>query len=89
MAAPDTNTEVTALRALAWTLGEPERARRLVDLTGLDPADLRARATDPAVLAAALGFLEANERDLIDCAEALDLPPGALVAARMRLEAGA
>ena len=48
----------TALQALAWTLGDPARAERLLALTGLDPAELRARAGEPAVLAAALAFLE-------------------------------
>ncbi|MBB5713362.1 DUF3572 domain-containing protein [Sphingomonas aerophila] len=76
-----------ALRALVWTLGEPDRASRLLAVTGLDPADLRARAGDPAVLAATLSFLEANEADLVACAEELGVKPPALVAARERLEA--
>jgi len=86
MVAPDTNTQVVALRALAWTLGDPDRARRLIDLTGLDPAALRARAGEPAVLAAVLGFLEANEADLVACAGDLDVAPAALVRARAELE---
>lgn len=84
----DTNDEAAlALRALAWTIAEPPRAARLLDLTGLDPAELRARAGEPAVLAATLVFLEAHEADLVACAEALEVTPGALVAARERLEA--
>ena len=75
-----------ALRALAWTLGEPERAQRLLALTGLTPADLRERAGDAAVLGAALGFLEAHEPDLIACAAALEVAPGTLVAAHGLLE---
>jgi hypothetical protein len=89
MAAPDTNEDVLALQALAWTMEDPDRARRLLDLTGLDPSSLRASAGDPAVLAAALGFLEANERDLVACADALEVRPEALVAARARLEGAA
>ena len=77
----------TALQALAWTLGDPARAERLLALTGLDPADLRTRAGEPAVLAAALAFLENHEADLVACADALDVAPAALVAARERLEA--
>ncbi|HVJ00432.1 MAG TPA: DUF3572 domain-containing protein [Sphingomonas sp.] len=75
-----------ALRALAWTLAEPDRAARLLAVTGLDPQALRARAGDPAMLAATLEFLEAHEPDLTACATALDVPPGALVAARAALE---
>ena len=75
-----------ALRALVWTLVEPERAMRLLDVTGLDPRDLRARAGEPAVLSAALGFLENHEPDLIGCATELGVAPEALVAARAELD---
>ncbi|QNQ09227.1 DUF3572 domain-containing protein [Sphingomonas alpina] len=89
MRVPETNedAEELALRALVWTLAEPERAIRLLDVTGLQPADLRARASEPAVLAAALGFLENHEPDLVACADGLGVPPAALVQARARLEA--
>ena len=76
-----------ALGALAWSLGDAARAERLLALTGLTPDDLRRRAADPSVLAAILGFLEAHQPDLIACAETLGVPPEALVAARMELEA--
>jgi hypothetical protein len=84
---PDTNDETIALQALVWTLAEPTRAMRLLDLTGLSPADLRESAGSPATLVAALGFLEAHEPDLIACAEELDIAPAALVAVRHRLDA--
>jgi adenine/guanine phosphoribosyltransferase-like PRPP-binding protein len=89
MRAPETNhdPEALALRALVWTLAEPMRATRLLDVTGLTPADLRNRAGDPAVLAAALGFLEAHEPDLIACAEGLGVSPAAIVAAHGALDA--
>ena len=64
----------------------PRAANRLLDLTGLDPAELRARAGEASLLAATLGFLEGHEPDLIACAEALEVKPSALVAARMELE---
>ena len=80
------DAEALALRALVWMLVEPPRAMRLLEVTGLIPADLRARASDPAVLTAALNFLEAHEPDLIACADALEVKPGALVQARERLE---
>jgi hypothetical protein len=54
--------------------------------TGLDTVDLRARAGEPALLAALLSFLEVYEPNLIACADALDTDPGRLVAARMLLE---
>ena len=55
-------------------------------LAGLEPGELRARAGDPALLAATLGFLEAHEPDLIACAEALEVKPTELTAARAALE---
>ncbi|MES2988436.1 MAG: DUF3572 domain-containing protein [Pseudomonadota bacterium] len=86
MAALETNAEALALQALVWTLGEPSRASRLLDLTGLDPSELRARAGDPSLLSATLGFLESYEPDLIACADALAVKPAALVSARAQLE---
>lgn len=74
-----------ALQALAWTLGDADRAQRLIDATGLFPDDLRRRVGEPAVLAAVLGFLENHEPDLVACADDLDVPPTALVAARRAL----
>jgi hypothetical protein len=74
------------LRALVWTLADPKRALRLLDVTGLDPRDLKGRANDPAVLAAVLGFLESHEPDLVACAAQLGHAPGVLVAARRVLE---
>jgi len=76
-----------ALHALAWTLAEQARADRMLAMTGLLADDLRERATEPAVLAALLNFLEAYEPDLLACAEALEVKPGDLVQAREALEA--
>lgn len=86
---PDTNDETLALQALAWTLAEPKRATRLLDLTGLQPGDLRESAGSPATLIAMLGFLESHEPDLVACAEELGVDPSALVTARDRLERAA
>ena len=76
-----------ALSALAWTLGEDARAQRFLALTGLEPADLRAAAGEPATLDAVLGFLEAHQPDLLACATALNIKPERLIAARERLNA--
>ncbi|HKT14518.1 MAG TPA: DUF3572 domain-containing protein [Allosphingosinicella sp.] len=74
------------MSALGWILGDQKRADRLLALTGLSPADLRTRLSDPALLAAVLGFLEAHEPDLLACAEALGVDPARLIAARVSLE---
>jgi hypothetical protein len=74
--------EAIALAALGWVLTDDARARRLLDLTGLDPAGLRARIGDPALHDAVLSFLEAHQPDLVACAAAIGVAPERLVAAR-------
>jgi hypothetical protein len=77
-----------AFAALAATLGDQRRAQRFLDLTGIGTEELRARAGDPALLAALLRFLEAHEPDLLAVAEALGCEPQDLVEARAQLEEG-
>ncbi len=79
--------ETTALAALAATLTDERRAARFLDLTGLSPDGIRDSLGDRRVLAACLAFLEAHEPDLIAVADALDMKPEAIVAARAELEA--
>ena len=87
MTLTDTNDPAAlALAALGWALGDQARAERLLALTGLAPGDLRERLDEPALLAAILRFLEAHEPDLVACAEALNVAPTQLVAARRALE---
>jgi hypothetical protein len=88
MRARSTNdAETLALSALAATLTDERRARRFLDLSGIDTEELRLRAAEPALLAALLRFLEAHEPDLIDVADAMGVKPAKLVAAREELEA--
>ena len=75
-----------ALHALGWILSDEPRAERLLGMTGLDPDGLRASLGERATLAAILSFLTAYEADLIACAEALDIEPGTIAAAAVRLE---
>ncbi|MDB5697101.1 MAG: hypothetical protein JWN21_2644 [Sphingomonas bacterium] len=83
----DDDAKTLALRALIWTLAEQDRAQRLLAVTGIEPADLRARIGDPAVLAASLNFLLANEADLVACAADIGIRPDALAAAAQELDA--
>ncbi len=85
---PETNDDAPtlALRALVWCLDDSRRADRLLALTGLTTNDLRARAAEPTLQAAVLGFVESYEPDLIACADALDVQPQRLVAARRALD---
>lgn len=74
-----------ALAALGWLLGEPARAQRYLDLTGLDPDGLRANLDNPQVLASALDFLANHEPDLLSAAEALAVAPEDLILAAKEL----
>ena len=80
------DAEALALAALAATLTDERRARRFLDLTGLDADELRARAGERSLLAATLAFLEAHEPDLIEVAKSLNVKPESIVAARAELE---
>jgi hypothetical protein len=84
--AQPTDAHAIALLALATAVSDERRAKRFLDLTGIGTDELRARAGEPAVLAALLRFLEAHEPDLLAVAQALDLRPEALVQARRALE---
>jgi len=77
---------VLALAALAAPLGCERRAQRFIDLTGIGTDALRARAAEPALLAAALRFLEAHEPDLVSVSAELGVEPNDLVEARRQLE---
>ena len=79
------SAQTLALRALAWIVADPALGPRLLALTGLDPAGLRERAGEPALLGATIDFLTQHEPTLIACAEALETKPETLVAARGQL----
>lgn len=68
-------------------LADGDRAERLLSLTGLTPEILRERLTDRSTLAAVLEYLEGHEPDLVLAADALNVPPERLAAARRELTA--
>jgi Protein of unknown function (DUF3572) len=82
----DNDPVTVALAALAATLGDPRRAQRFIDLTGIGTDELRRRAGEPSLLAALLRFLEAHEPDLLSVSDALGAKPQDLVEARQQLE---
>ena len=66
-------------------LTDSERAERFLALTGLTPHALRAGLGEPAMLAAVLDFLANHEADLVAAADALEVDPAILIAARENL----
>lgn len=66
-------------------LSDGPRADRFLALTGLTPEALREGLGEPGVLGAVLDFLANHEADLVSAAEALDIRPERLIAAREKL----
>lgn len=85
MRIPSVSAEVTALRALAWVVGDQDRAQRFLALTGCDADTLRLRAGEAEVLGAVLDFLLDDERSLLAFADAADLPAQSVALARVAL----
>jgi hypothetical protein len=81
-----TDPYALALSALAATLSDERRARRFLDLTGIETDELRERANDPALLVALIAFLEAHEPDLLSVSEAMGVKADALAGARKQIE---
>jgi hypothetical protein len=77
---------IVALSALAAALSDERRARRFLDLTGIGTEELRARAGDPRLLSALIGFLEAHEPDLLAVSQQIGVEPAAITAARRALD---
>ncbi|WP_373488179.1 DUF3572 family protein [Blastomonas sp.] len=75
-----------ALVVLAWLLGDPQRADRLLSLSGMTADQLREGAFQPSVLAEILRYLEGHEPDLIAAAGAAHVSAAQLVDARKELD---
>lgn len=76
---------VLALQALAHVAGDEAMGPRFLALTGMDVAELRAKAGQPATLMALLDYLMANEADLLATADAIGVKPDALALAARKL----
>ncbi|MGD9784849.1 MAG: DUF3572 domain-containing protein [Hyphomicrobiaceae bacterium] len=75
----------TALKALAFLAGEPERLARFLALTGIGPQDLRARAGERDLHAAVLEHLMTDETLLLMFAADAGMPAEAIADAHTAL----
>ncbi|MBW8617127.1 MAG: DUF3572 family protein [Hyphomicrobiales bacterium] len=83
--APAPDPEGLAISALLFIAAETETLSRFLELTGLDPGEVRAAASDKRFLLAVLDFLMADEPLLLAFAASEALPPETVVAAHRKL----
>lgn len=79
------DAELLAIQALGFLASDGERLQRLLDLTGLDPGELRRGAADPAFLGGVLDHLLADEGLLLIFAEDQGLKPETIAVMRRKL----
>lgn len=78
--------ETLALKGLAYLAGSPADLARFVENSGIDPDELRERASEPAVLRAVLEFLLAEDERLLTFCAAQGIAPRDLHLARHALD---
>lgn len=79
------SAETLALQAMAWVLGEPERAQAFLAATGASPGDLVAQAGEPAFLGAVLDHVLSDDALVTGFCDAAGLPYTAPMQARAHL----
>jgi hypothetical protein len=78
--------EALALQGLTFLAEDPGRMRRFLQLTGLEPAEVRARAGTTELLAAVLEHLSADESLLLVFAAGHGIAPQSIARALAVLE---
>lgn len=85
----ETDAGAIAIAALSHFATDPKMLDRFFALTGLHPASLRTAAGTPGFVAGVLDFVLQDERLLVAVAEAQEIAPEAILAARRRLDRSA
>lgn len=80
--------EILALKALTFLAQSEDELGKFVNLSGVAPVDLRARADDPEILAAVLDFVLAADERVTGFCETIAVDPRDLHAARRVLPGG-
>ncbi|MCF3935516.1 DUF3572 domain-containing protein [Acuticoccus sp. M5D2P5] len=75
-----------AIAALSHFATTPKVLNQFFALTGLDPTSLRDAAASPTFIAGVLDFVLQDEEVLLAVAEAQEISPEEIVAARKRLD---
>jgi hypothetical protein len=79
--------ETIGVKALQFLAADPVQLHRFLDLSGLQPQELRAAAADPAFFAGLLDFLLGHEPTLLAFAGEADVAPEDVARAREALGA--
>ncbi len=77
--------QTIAIAGLSRLAGDDELLMRFCGVTGILPNDIRQASGQPGFLAGVLDFYLAHEPDLLAWAQADELRPESIVAARQRL----
>lgn len=80
------SAEAIALQALAFLAEAPERLTRFLAAGGLDPADVRARATTLELQRAVLEYLAGDESQLLVFAASSQVAPESIAMAIAALQ---
>ena len=80
--------ETHALSILAWLAGNDELFPVFLGATGASTEDARARAAEPEFLASVVDFVLMDDAWVIDCAQAIGLPPEQIPQIRAALPGG-
>jgi hypothetical protein len=79
------NAEDIAIEALNFLAADPTRLARFLDLSGLDPASIRAAAGDAGFLAGVLDYVNSDETLLLAFADHATVAPTVVEKARTAL----
>jgi hypothetical protein len=78
--------EIVAVQALSFLASQPERLGNFLAETGLGPETLRSAASDPQFLIGVLDFMLRDDATVKAFAEASELDPTTVAAARQALD---
>jgi len=79
------DAEAIAIEALNFLAADATRLVRFLDLSGLDPASIRAAARNTGFLTGVLDYVSGDEALLMDFADSAGVKPGVVGRARTTL----